>query len=322
MVSKAGVAVVGLMISSGCAARPAPAVGMLPGAQPAPVTKPAKGIPLAHDSDDEVATEVIDQIEQATRVWRGSCPQTNPYGLCVQFVAAASGAEGCGERQLGVVVVLERETETAAAAQADLAAAMERVGCRSEISCNPELLAVEPDDPEVRRRFRRALAAARLARADAELEAYFGLALPHEPHTTSAKPARSKDAATAARDVAAMGARLETFMADKRRASEALVTQLVLIKEYRDSEAVLHAALRASWVALHWSDELIAAAVPTAAADDASRRAYCEGMAGAAANIRQVGVEAAHYCTMRASESQSDSEVARACRELHGRIAP
>src|SRR5690606_16741847 len=138
---------------------------------------PAAPPPQAHDA---AAAELIAQIERAVQAWRDSCPDANEQDLCIELAAAEDSPQRCAAPMLGRVIVHSRDPELAARAQAELAAAMDRAGCHDPGACKREILDVQPHDPALKRDFLRALAAARLARADAELEAYFAVTLPRD----------------------------------------------------------------------------------------------------------------------------------------------
>lgn len=275
--------------------------------------------PPVRATEDAVAEQVIERLARANQAWNDSCSRPNVHGLCVEFAVAASPPQRCGAPTLGRVVVHPRDPKTAAAAQVELADAMtmavrdsatpcDNAGSGRK-SCEHNARIVDPQDPDLKRTLSHALGAAQIARADADLEAYLGQTLPANvaAPTEDSKP----------------DARLDTFMDATRESGSALIAELAAVKQYHDGEIILQAALRTSWVALHFADQLAGAELPATLADDGKARgAYCDGWAELAAKPRLIAVGAASYCKEHADASGASSVAAEACRDLFDRLKP
>ncbi|MEM7158201.1 MAG: hypothetical protein AAF799_35495 [Myxococcota bacterium] len=255
---------------------------------------PAEPAAPERSSGDEAAAILVARIDSALDTWNASCPKANAYGVCVEFVPAESAASRCEPPLLEAVVVHPRDEQRAAVALTELTEAMSMAGCESELSCSREVLDLQPDDPEQARALGRALAAARLARADADLEAYFSLVRPRDP--------------------AEHEAYYETMFAHADR----LRNDLTLVKSYEraDQASTAHAALRLTWAFLHLADQLMDTPSSESGAEDpAARTTQCDSKRERAQVLRGFAYEAAKYCRVR-GDSSGAAATARACEDL------
>jgi hypothetical protein len=284
------------------------------------------------DAHDVAAAELVAQIEGAVQTWRDSCPTPNAQGLCIEHAVADPSPQRCAVPVLGRVIVHPRDPALASSALAELASAMDRAGCddnESRQGCDPEVLDVQPRDAALRHRFHHALAAARLCRADAELEAYFALTMPtdidfvvEEWKRDSREPGHAEEyrAQVTKRDDSQQ--RFKTYFESKTELAASLTADLAAVKQYRDEEVLARAALRTSWTALHFYDELHSAEIPASARTEPHREAYCAMLDDFGSTARRNAREAAYYCTRRAAQDGYRSPTVDACHELLARLEP
>ena len=263
--------------------------------------RPAAEQPRGPTDADRAAASLVARIELATQAWRQSCPQPNEYGLCVEITPpppADSASLGCQPPVLGTIVVHPRDATRAQAALAELRESMAMAGCDSQVSCSREVLDVQPDDPEQARALARALASARLARADAELEHYFTLRRPDAPD------------------------QFAPYYDAMMERAQTLINDFTLVKQYRaaDRTSVLLAALRISWALLHLSDQLLATPFEAAEGAPEARDSHCRAMQHKAQHPRRYAHDSAMYCRVYAQESGSTA-LAQTCGELVDKLA-
>ena len=263
--------------------------------------------------------EVLALVEQASETWEESCEKANAEGLCLEFAAPKADASRCGDPVLGDVVVHARDPDAARTAQADFAEAL-------ELALDLEA----PDDEAVRQRYKTALATARLAQIDAQLEAYFGIAVPEdvdfvveEWKRDSGNPKWEAEykAQVAKKDDSTK--RFKEYFEAKAGAGKELMTGFASVKQFADVEVTLRAALRTSWTSVHFSDQLTSFEIPVSIRDkDDARGAYCDALAGQAEVPRRQGIDAATYCQERAAEYGYEGPTAKACADLLAKLQP
>ncbi|MCA9708536.1 MAG: hypothetical protein KDK70_21990, partial [Myxococcales bacterium] len=112
-------------------------------------------------------SDAIDRLDAAVDRWDRSCRKPDAHGLCITIAPQAPTALRCGVPRLGRVRVQARRTPAARRAHEALTAAITEAE-----EAGP------PTDPALASRYVEALAHARIARADRELERYLALSMP------------------------------------------------------------------------------------------------------------------------------------------------
>ena len=265
------------------------------------------------------AEEVLALVERASELWEDSCEDPNDEGLCLEFVLGNQDANRCGRSLLGDVRVRARDSDAANAAQADFAEAL---------SLAQDLEAPEGDD--LRRRYKRALATARLAQVDADLEAYFEIETPRDIDFTvedwkrdSGVPKWEAEHADQLEKKEESVERFKEYFETKARAGKELMVGFASIKQFGDVEVTLQAALRTSWTAVHFHDQITSFEIPVSIRDKEEMRAvYCDVLVDQAEIPRKQGADAAVYCHEHASAAGVEGSTAQACADLATKLGP
>ena len=263
--------------------------------------------------------EVLALVERGSETWDESCDHANAEGLCLEFVLPKEDPGRCGAPVLGDVVVHARDVDAAKAAQADFAEAL-------ELALDLET----PDDETLRMRYKSALATARLAQADAKLEAYFGIDAPTDVDFTveewkrdSGVPKWETEYAEQLDKKNASMQQFKDYFEAKSRAGEEIMKEFASVKQFGDVEVVLRAALRTSWSSVHFHDQMTSFEIPVSIrGKEEMRNAYCGALADQAERPREIGVAAAVYCREKANEAGFEGGVVQTCAELLAKIEP
>jgi hypothetical protein len=153
-----------------------------------------------------------------------------------------------------------------------------------------------PADPVLRKTYEQMLDRAKLARLDADFEAFVA----HTP-----------------RDLTAL-------VAEKHRGGAALTEALGGFKRSEDPRTTVRAALRTSWVSAHLMDAFLAAPVPDTARDAEGHATYCAALHESIAPMVTMANGVAKWCHDTAAErGYSGPEVSQcdAVVTMLGRVA-
>jgi len=269
--------------------------------------------------DESGAEEVLALVERGVDLWQASCDRPSAEGLCLEFVAGNEDPSRCGSPVLGGVRVHARDADAAREAQADFAEALELA-----LDVDP------PEDDALQRRYKTALAVARLSQVDAELETYFAIEAPtdidftvEDWKRTSDEPKFQAEYVEQVRRRDASVERFKEYFETKTLAGQELMTGFAGVKQFGDLEIVLQAALRTSWVSVHFHDQITTFEVPASIRDrQEARVVYCDALADHAERPRQLGLGAASYCHEHASAAGLEGGTAQACADLLTKLEP
>lgn len=256
--------------------------------------------------------EVIDAVDAAAVRWARSCKKADAEGLCITRAVPNASAKRCTAPLLGTVTVHSRNAKEAERAQAGLDQALSLAQHASE-----------PTDDATRLALREALARARLAKADLELERYLSITMPTRldffveewKQGSGVRKLEKQYEQQVARKKSSIK-RFTEFFTNKAELSGQLNDHYVAIKEAYGADWTLKVALRTAWVALDMADQLRTAPVPKHLAKPEMRDAYCEALEShSAAPLRQAR-EAAQHCVDHAAKSKISGPTVDACRGL------
>jgi hypothetical protein len=219
------------------------------------------------------ARDLIDAASDAESAWDAACPGGASDGLCMRVVERAADPASCAAAGLPRLVVTPRES---AAATRAIAALDDVIDASTTID--------PPADPVLRKAYEQVLDRAKLARLDADFEAFVA----HTP-----------------RDLTAL-------VSEKNRGGAALTEALSGFKRSEDPRTTIRAALRTSWVATHVLDVFLAAPVPDTARDAEAHATYCAAMHESVAPMVTMANDVAKWCHDTAAErGYSGTEVSR-----------
>lgn len=205
-------------------------------------------------------SDVVDELTAAVSHWDDTCDAQAANRLCIRIETPTTAGRGCAPPRLGRVVVTPR----VAAAEDARDALDDAIAMASDAGV--------PDAPRDAIALRSAIARARLAALDADLEAYLAIELPDATDTFAPVFERKRDAGAA------------------------LVAALAEFKRVDDPAIVGAAALRTAWVHTHLADALVGMPVPPQF-DGETREAYCRELDQVGvAPLRALARDVARWC--------------------------
>jgi len=231
------------------------------------------------------ARDLIDAASDAESAWDAACPGGATDGLCVRVLERAADPASCATPGLPRLVVTPRESAAASRAIAALDDVLD-----ASTTIDP------PADPVLRQTYAQVLDRAKLARLDADFEAF-----------VSDTP----------RDLA-------TLVSQKHRGGAGLTEALSGFKQSEDPRTTIRAALRTSWVSTHVLDAFLSAPVPDTARDPGAHATYCAALRESVAPTVTLANDVAKWCHDTAAErGYSGPEVSRcdAVVTMLGRVA-
>lgn len=262
------------------------------------------------------AQEVIDAVDAAAAQWERSCKKANAEGLCITLAAPKASPQRCAAPLLGTVTVRPRNAKQAQRAQEGFDRALRLAEH-----------AAEPTDPTTRTAYREAVARARLAKADLELEQYLAITMPtaldffvEEWKQGSGVPkweAEYEQQVTRKNDSAK---RFKEFYERKIELGRRLVEVYASMKQDASDDWITKGALRAAWVSQDMADQLRMATIPKSIAKIEARDAYCEALESFSEAPQQQARDAAQHCVERAAEAELTGPTVDACRDLLGKL--
>lgn len=259
--------------------------------------------------------EIIDAVDAAASQWARSCKKADAEGLCVTRAVPKPSAKRCAEPLLGRVTVHPRNAKQAERAQAGFDRALRLA----------EHVA-EPLDDATRTAYREAVARARQAKADLDLERYLAITMPtqleffvEEWKHGSGVPKWEKEYEQQVRRKEDSVARFKEYYERKSELGRQLHADYGAIGEAAHPRWSLEHALRTAWVSVDMADQLRMAPIPKSALQEPEvRDAYCDALASQAEAPLQHARQAARYCVDRAAEAGLTGPTVDACRELLG----
>ena len=282
-----------------------------------PVASVGHGCATAGPSaDPEAVREAIATLEAASTAWDATCDRPGPHGLCIAIASASAGGDRCGERRLGRIDVNARKRAKAASAREALDAALQDTADLGT-----------PEDPDLSEALRDARGRAMVQLADADLEAYLSVHVPtgldfyvEEWKKDSTEPGDLEQYEAQLEKKNDSTARFVAFYEAKNERGAALIEAYADVKKSGSAAWVLEAALRTSWLSLHFSDELRSAPLPASLRTAEMRDAYCSALQDQAAGPDEIARAAASYCVQRSEEFRVATEATTACRDLLARL--
>ena len=269
----------------------------------APEATPATG-----DADASVA-----ELEAALAAWDASCKKKGAHGLCVQMTPPATKARKgrCAPRRLGAITVRSRG-KRGDAAYKKLAAAVKKAEALPD-----------PSDVADKAALQSALAEAKIALADRDLETYIAVTVPanldfyvEEWKRDSGLPKWEAQYEIQVAKREASTKKFKAFFDEKTKLGGDLMKRYAKLKKYGDGEVVIEAALKTAWLSQNFADELVAAPIPKSIKKDEVKDAYCDALADQSKRPEKMAQDAATYCTDKASENKITGAAANACKEL------
>lgn len=242
---------------------------------------PPTGEPRDGASSPSASAAHTQALVDAVARWQASCSTPVLDGLCLHPRSEPAGV-GCRPTFVGRHELVARDPD-AAAIQTELAELLHAAA--TETAESPE-----QDDA-----LRAAIAAAELARVDAELEQFAALRFDQPDLETQRR-----------------------VVTDKLGRGSALITRLAAIKDHDDVPSNLRAAMRTAWVNLLLADELTASPVPA----NVERADFCAALLEYDPELVDRARDAVRYCVLRADEQGIASPMVDTCRELSARIDP
>lgn len=267
--------------------------------------------PEATSSAD--VTESVAEIETALAAWDNSCKKKGAHGLCVRVTPPATkAAQGrCAPRRLGAIAVRSRGKRGEVAYE-KLAAAVTKAEALPS-----------PDDAADKAALRSALAQARVAMLDNELEAYIDVTVPsnldfyvEEWKKGSGNPKWEAQYEKQVAKKEASTKKFTSFFDTKTKLGGELIKRYAKLKKYGDGNVVIEAALKTAWLSQNFADELVAAPIPKSIDKAEVKEAYCDALQDQAQGPEKMAKEAATYCTDKASENKITGEAVDACQAL------
>lgn len=262
------------------------------------------------------AQDVIDAVDAAADQWASSCKKADAEGLCIRRTAPKASPTRCAAPLLGTVTVRPRDAKRAKRAQQAFDQALRLA----------EHVA-EPLDEATLAAYREALARARLAKADLELEQYLAITMPtrldffvEEWKQSSGVPQWE---AQHEQQVARKNDSIERFKAYFERKTELgrrLQESYADLAQARSERWTVKAALRTAWVAQDMADQLRTAPIPESLAKAEVRDAYCEALEGQSSAPLQQARDAAQACVDRAAAAELTGPAVDACQELLAKL--
>lgn len=263
------------------------------------------------------AQEVIDALDAAAAQWAGSCKKADAEGLCITRAAPKASPKRCAAPLLGTVTVHPRNAKQAKRAQESLDRALRLAEHASE-----------PTDDATRTAYREAVARARLAKADLELEEYLAITMPTKLEFFVEEWKRGSGVAKweeqYERQVARKNdstKRFKEYFERKTELGRRLVDGYAAVEHGKSDDWTTKAALRTAWVSQDMADQVRTTTIPKSLAKTEARDAYCEALESAAEAPQQQAREAAQYCVDRATEVELTGPTVDACRDLLGKLS-
>lgn len=282
----------------------------------APPVAPASSPPTTSSADAETVRAAIARLDAASAAWEATCTRPGPHGLCITIVAPDTAADRCGARLLGRVDVLERSASEARKARTDLSNAIADTAGLAD-----------PEDRDLAQALHDARGRAAVRLADADLEAYLAVHVPaklefyvEDWKKDAPDPEHRKDYAQQRDRADDSMARFKSFYETKNELGSALIKAYAEVKHARSPSWTAEAALRTSWLSVHFSDELRSAPVSKSLRTPEMRDAYCEALDDQARGPERLARDAAMYCVERSKEQGVTSEATTACQELLARL--
>lgn len=267
-------------------------------------------------ADPGEVREAIAGLHAASAAWDATCSRPGPHGLCVVVRPSSPGADRCGDRRLGEVDVSARATAAAQAAREALAAALADAAALGD-----------PDDRDLAQALHDARGRAAVLHVDAELETYLALHAPEDLDFYVESWKKDSDEAMHRAQYDEQKAkvddsmkRFKAFYEGKNELGASLIQTYAEVKASRSTTWVAQAALRTSWVGLHFADELRAAPLPPSLRTEEMRDAYCTALEDQALGPERIARDAARFCIDGSSDGDVAADAHAACRELLARL--
>lgn len=263
------------------------------------------------------AEEVIDALDAAVAQWAGSCKKADAEGLCITRAAPKASPKRCAAPLLGTVTVHPRNAKQAKRAQEGLDRALRLAEHASE-----------PTDDATRTAYREAVARARLAKADLELEEYLAITMPPKleffVEEWKQGSGMAKWEEQYERQVARKNDSIKRFKEYFERKTELgrrLIESYAAIEHGKPDHWKAKAALRTAWVSQDMADQLRTTTIPKSIAKAEVRDAYCEALESVSEAPQQQAREAAQHCVDRAAEVELTGPTVETCRDLLGKLS-
>jgi len=245
------------------------------------------------------------------RAMVGEKPRAQAEAL--RRAAKAGIAKRCGTATRGVLVVHKRDAKLVQRAQAHFDKAMALADKAPSI----------PEGETARNKaFADAWAMSMVYRADAQYEAYLKVEMPKDldfyveewkKDSGVARWERQHAAQVKQRDASV--AEFGTFMADKRKLGDALLTAYGKVTKVGSPGWTLAAAARSAIVWQNFADQLYRAEVPKDVKTQDQYDAYCFQLSDYAEPMEKMALGAFEYCLDRSTKFQYFNEFSRMCEE-------
>lgn len=224
-------------------------------------------------------------------LWKQSCSVPGLDGLCVKLTESAKAT--CGPVATRVAATVGRDPRKAKLALASFADAIKEYERRPI------------NDPAARYFY----AEARLATADAALEAYLALPLPRDLDFDGAPRAASVK-------------RFSDWLEEKRKAGSGLMRQYEAVLFIKDVVGAITASARVGMISQSLASTLLTGELPRGVRSGAKLDAYCNAITEVAAPLEARTIDAFAVCLAKSTELGWFGESSRYCEHELTRLRP
>lgn len=217
---------------------------------------------------------VIAHAKIGALLWKQSCPHPVSDGMC--FEAKERAAKTCGPKTMRGITATKRDANTSKRAHAAFAEAVKEFERRGGAF----------DDPAARYYY----AQAKLAQADAELEAYLAITFPRDLSFDPSKQDKRE----------ASLKRFAAWLEEKQKLGAAASRKYEAVLSIKDAASAITAASRLGTISQTFATELLTAAIPRGS--DETVEAYCNVMTDAAAPLQARAIDAFTVCLATSTE--------------------